>query len=186
MLSGSLRKGFVGLMEVVGDGNYGEDRGDQTGHARREYEAIGEEGGEPHPEAELAGQQFADGTAQATAPGLLVDALGALLILAFGEWGADHAGHRVVGDYETELVGRHPEQDDVLCLYPFGEGASRASNDQKKSGEDQIEESGQRGVRGEFLILGPVSRKDIRHPVVILLRLPHLIAQNLNPIVDDR
>ena len=39
-----FHKGFISLMEVVGDGNNGEDAGDQARHARREYEPVRKKG----------------------------------------------------------------------------------------------------------------------------------------------
>jgi hypothetical protein len=50
---------FVGLVEVVRDGDDGEKGGYEAGDPRREYEAVHEERGHPHPEAELARQQLA-------------------------------------------------------------------------------------------------------------------------------
>src|SRR5919202_6889881 len=71
LCSGSLGEGFVRLVEMVGDRNDGEDCGDQARYAWREHEPVGKEGGEPHPEAELAAQQLAYGPAQSLSAGLL-------------------------------------------------------------------------------------------------------------------
>src|SRR5215208_7324242 len=86
--SSPLHEGLVGLVEVVGNSDHGKDAGYEAGDARREYETVSEERGHPHAEAELAGQELAHGPSKPLAPGLLVDALGALLLPEFGERGA--------------------------------------------------------------------------------------------------
>ena len=54
-----VHKCFVGLVEMVRDGDDHEKGGYETGNPRREYEAVHEERGHPHPEAELTSQQLA-------------------------------------------------------------------------------------------------------------------------------
>ena len=53
-LSSPLRKGFVGLVEVIGEGEDGENGRYQAGDARHEHEAVGQEGSYPQTEAKLA------------------------------------------------------------------------------------------------------------------------------------
>src|SRR5918998_2507920 len=134
--SSPLHEGLVALVEVVRDGEDGKDGGYEAGDARREYEAVGEERGHPHAEAELAGQDLAHGPSQPLAPGLLVDALGALLLLELGERGAQGARDRVLGPDQAQLVGRHPEQRKVLCIYPLRYVPSRALYKEEKDSED--------------------------------------------------
>src|SRR3712207_556481 len=47
-----LHEGFVGLVEVVGEGDYGEDTCHEARHGRGEHEAVGEERGYPLADAE--------------------------------------------------------------------------------------------------------------------------------------
>src|SRR5918997_6834738 len=97
-------------MQIVRDGDYAEHGGHEAGYARREHEAVGEEGGHPHAEAELARQELSHGSSQTFAPWLLVDLLGALLLLEFGKRGTQGARYRILGAEQAQLVGRHPEQ----------------------------------------------------------------------------
>src|SRR5215204_7180614 len=83
--SSPLHEGLVGLVEVVRDGDDGKDAGYEAGYARREYETVSEKRGHPHAEAELTGQELAHGPSKPLAPGLLVHALGTLLLPQLGE-----------------------------------------------------------------------------------------------------
>ena len=76
------------MVEVVRDGDDGKDAGYEAGDARREYETVSEKRGHPYAEAELTGQELAHGPPKPLTPGLLVDALGTLLLLELGERGA--------------------------------------------------------------------------------------------------
>src|ERR671921_870880 len=83
--SSPLHKSLVALVEVVRDGDHGKDAGYEAGDARREYETVSEKRGHPHAEAELASQELAHGPSKPLAPGLLVDALGTLLLPQLSE-----------------------------------------------------------------------------------------------------
>jgi hypothetical protein len=56
-----LRECVVDLLQVIRDGDDGEQGGYEAGEARHEHEAVGQEGGQPHAEAELAYEQLAYG-----------------------------------------------------------------------------------------------------------------------------
>src|SRR5215216_1625230 len=135
-------------MQMVGDGDHGEQGGHKAGYARREHEAIGKEGGDPHAKAELTRQELSDGPSQAFAPWLLVDLLGALLLPEFGKRGAQGTSYHILGTDQAQLVGRHPEQRDVPGVYPFWYGLACKPGCQKEDGEDEVESSGQHTIRG--------------------------------------
>src|ERR671917_738088 len=157
---GALHQGFVGLVEVVGEGDDGEDAGNQARNGRGEHEAVGEEGGDPLADAEVAGQELAQGSSQALASGLLVHALGALLLLELGERGTQRARDRVPRQEQAHLVGRHPEQRYVPGLYPLRYRPPGLPGDEEKEGQDQVKDPYQRGVGGEGLLPSVVALED--------------------------
>src|SRR5215218_376664 len=100
-----LHQGFVGLVEVVGDGDDGEDAGHQTRDGRGEDQSVGEERGDPLADAKVAGQELPQRPPQALAPGFLVHGLWALLLLELGERGAQGARDRILRQHHAQLVG---------------------------------------------------------------------------------
>src|SRR5215207_2865369 len=168
LLRGLVHQGLVCLMQILGDGDHCEQGGHEAGHARSEHKAVGEEGGHPHTEAELARQELSHGPPQAFASGLLIDLLGALLLLEFGERGAQGARYRILGTDQAQLVGRHPEQHDVLSAYPFRYGPAPEPGYQEEDGEDEVESPGQNTIGGQryvFALLVPIEDL-LRRPAV--------------------
>src|SRR5688572_8919450 len=149
---GPVHQGFVCLMQVVRDGDHGEHGCHEAGYARYKHEAVGEEGGHPHAEAELARQELSYGPSQAFAPWLLVDLLGALLLPEFGKRGAQGTHDRILRANKAQLVGRHPEQRDVTGVYPFRYGPARKPGRQEEDGEDEVESPGQHTIRDQRYI----------------------------------
>src|SRR5215210_992906 len=148
-------------MEVVRDSKDGQDSRRQAGDARHEYKAVCEKRSYPHAKAELAKYQLPHRLPEALTPGLLLDLLGALLLLELGERGAQGACDSVVSPYHAQLVGRHPEQRDILCVYPLGYISSGALGDQEDNAEDQVKDAHKRSVGGEPLLVAPVTFDDI-------------------------
>src|SRR5215211_5553154 len=157
-------------MQMVGDGDHGEQGGHETSYARREHEAVGKEGGHPHAQTELARKEFSHGPSQAFTPWLLVDLLGTLLLPEFGKRGAQGTRYRILGTDQAQLVGRHPQQRDVPGVYPFRYGPACKPCCQKEDGEDEVESSGQHTIGGKrhvfallVLLEGSLGRASIAH-----------------------
>src|SRR5207244_10528051 len=70
---GMLRGYRVSELQDIGDGGRREDGGNETGSARGEHQAERESGCDPLADAERAGDELADGLAQALALHLFVD-----------------------------------------------------------------------------------------------------------------
>jgi hypothetical protein len=77
-------------------------------------------------------------------------------------------------------VGSHPEQRDVLCVYPLRYVSSRAFGYQDKDGKDQVKDPHQRRVGGEPLLIAAITFENIPQRVLTRLLaqgpLPRILA----------
>src|SRR5215210_7748066 len=112
-LLGLLHYCHVCLGQVVGDRDDREDGRHKAREGRREHEPIGEEGGDPMPDAEHADQEFTYGLPPTRAAWLFFDVGRALHLLILGKRGADGARDGVVAHEVAQLVGRYAEEDYV-------------------------------------------------------------------------